>query len=201
MKHKVLIVEDEPAIAQEIAFNLEDHGFEVVGIAHSGDEALEMLYKRKPDIALLDISIVGTKSGIDIAKIINKNYKIPFVYLTSFADEHTIGLAAETYPEGYIVKPFKDDDLAPAIRIALMKSKRNQKDGFPFLDDINKHLLSAISPAEYGVVELIWKGKRNQEIADELFISINTVKSHLNHIYQKLSVNTKPMVIQKLRNM
>ena len=199
-KTSILIVEDEPTIAQEIAYNLEDHGFEIAGIAHSSDQALDILYKKKPDIALLDITILGTRNGIELGAIINKTYKIPFLYLTSHADDDTIQKASETYPEGYIVKPFKDSDLAPAIKIALSKSKRNQRDGLPSLTHANKNLIKGISEAEYNVIELIWKGRSNGEIAADLFISINTVKSHLNKIYRKLDVNSKPLLINKLRS-
>lgn len=200
MKARVLIVEDEPPIAQEIAFNLEDHGFEIVGIAHSSDKALDILYKDTPDIALLDISINGTRNGIELAAIINEKYKIPFVFLTSYADKDTIEQAAITFPEGYIVKPFKDNDLAPALEVALLKRKVKSISGLPSQELINKKAPVDITKAEFKVIELIWDGKTNNEIAELLFISINTVKSHMNNIYSKLSIKNKPQLIKYLRD-
>jgi DNA-binding NarL/FixJ family response regulator len=200
MKARVLIVEDEPPIAQEIAFNLEDHGFEIIGIAHSSDKALDLLYKDLPDIALLDISINGSRNGIELAHIINEKYKIPFVFLTSYADRDTIEQAAITFPEGYIVKPFKDNDLAPALEVALLKRKVKSKSGLPSLDLINKKAPVEITKSEFKVIALIWDGKTNGEIATELFISINTVKSHMNNIYSKLALKNKPQLIKYLRD-
>jgi DNA-binding NarL/FixJ family response regulator len=199
-KPRVLIVEDEPTIAQEIAFNLEDHGFQIAGMALSAQKALDILFQKEVDIALLDISIMGNTNGIELGRIINQKYKIPFLYLTSFADDETIHEAADTFPAGYIVKPFKDNDLAPALRVALAKHKRNKNDGLPTLDLINKNLISHISSGEFRVIQLIWQGKKNHEIAADLFISVNTVKSHMNNIYRKLDINSKTLLINKLRS-
>ncbi|MBK7222322.1 MAG: response regulator [Saprospiraceae bacterium] len=85
MPKNILIVEDEPAIAQDIAFNLEDNGFAIAGIAHNSERALDLLYTKQVDLAILDINIAGTKTGIGLAKIINDKYKIPFIFLTSFS--------------------------------------------------------------------------------------------------------------------
>ena len=200
-KTRILIVEDEPIVAKEIAFNLEDHGFEIAGIAHNSDKALDMLVNKKPDLALLDITIIGSRNGIELGGIINRKHKIPFLYLTSHTDEETIARAAETFPEGYLVKPFKDADLAPAIQVALSKSKRRERDGLPALEQINQALVKGISKSEYQVIEMVWQGKTNTEVAEQLFISINTVKTHLTNIYRKLEVGSKPQLISRLRSM
>lgn len=199
-KTKVLIVEDEPTIAKEIAFNLEDHGFEIAGIAHSSEKALTLLKNRDIDIAMLDIAIQGNHNGIELAKIINENYKIPFLYLTSFADSDTISEAAETQPEGYLVKPFKDSDLKPAIEVALAKHKSKRR-RIPSLEQINYLALEKVTKSEYKVIEKIFEGKINTEIASELFISINTVKKHANNIYRKIGVDRKPKLIKFLRDL
>lgn len=195
----ILIVEDEVAIAKEIAFNLEDHGYNIAGIAHSSEKALILLKNRQVDLALLDISINGSRTGIELARIINTNYKIPFIYLTSFSDSDTISEAAETYPDGYIVKPFKDGDLQPAIEIALIKHK-SKRHKIPTLDTINHLTFDKVTKSEYIVIKKIWEGKLNSEIASELFVSINTVKKHTNNIYRKLNVDRKPNLIKLLQN-
>lgn len=198
---KVLIVEDEPTIAQEIAFNLEDHGYEIVGIANTAEKALRYIEIEMPDVALLDISINGSKNGIELAEIIRKRYDFPFVFLTSFADKDTISQAAHTLPEGYLVKPFRDDDLAPAIALALVKGQKEAPSTLLTLEKLNDKIPTPISCAEYRVMKLIWEGKKNQEIADGAFLSINTVKTHINNIYSKLDVNSKPLVITRLRQL
>lgn len=196
---KVLIVEDEPAIAHDIAAILTGNGYHVCGIAHSSTKALDFLMTKSPDIALLDISIKGDKDGIEIAHIIKKKYNIPFVFLTSFADRDTIERVMETAPYGYIVKPFKERDLSPAIEVALLR-KTSEKKSFPTLDQLNESLPTTITSMEYQVVKLIWKGLKNQEIADELFLSINTIKTHISNLYTKTDTNSKGAIISFIRS-
>jgi len=153
---------------------------------------------KSPDIALLDISIKGDKDGIDIAHIINKKHNIPFVFLTSFADKETIDRVKETSPYGYIVKPFKDRDLAPVIEVALLR-KASEARSFPTIQNINDALPTSITSMEYEVVKMIWKGLKNQEIADELFLSINTIKTHISNLYTKTDTNSKGAIISFIR--
>ena len=103
---RVLIVEDEVLIAEDIADSLSAIDYKVAGIAYSVDKALMLLNSQHPDIVLLDIQLMGEKSGIDLAKIISDKYRIPFVFLTSFADKNTVDQAKKTMPYGYVVKPF-----------------------------------------------------------------------------------------------
>ena len=195
---KILIVEDEPAIAHDIAAILTGNGYQVCGIAHSSTKAMDYLVTKSPDIALLDISIKGDKDGVDIAHIIKKKHNIPFVFLTSFADKDTIERVKETAPYGYIVKPFKERDLAPAIEVALLR-KSSEAKSFPNLDQINATIPSAITSMEYEVLKLIWKGLKNQEIADELYLSINTIKTHISNLYTKTDTNNKGAIISFIR--
>lgn len=195
---RILIVEDEPAIAQDISIILSSKGYNVVGIAHSSTKAMDYLTNRKPDLALLDISIKGDKDGIDIADIINQKHQIPFIYLTSFADQDTINRVKSTAPYGYIVKPFKDSDLAPAIEVAMLR-KASETHKFAPVEKINREIPTPLTSMEYQVAKLIWEGNRNQEMADSLFLSINTVKTHISNLYTKTQVNNKSALIQFIR--
>lgn len=197
---KILIVEDEPAIAQDIAFNLEDNGFSVCAVLHSSEKALDFLHNHKVDLVLLDIHIKGTKNGIEIASIINEKYKLPFIFLTSFADEDTVREAALTYPYGYLTKPFKNNDLKPAIITALTRFENEKKENkIPTHEQLNKVASSPLSKTEYLIVQHIFSGKTNQQIADANFISVNTVKTHVNNIFIKLNVHSKTQLISVLR--
>jgi DNA-binding NarL/FixJ family response regulator len=147
----------------------------------------------------LDINIKGSKNGIELAAIINDKYRLPFIYLTSFNDEATVEEAASTYPYGYIVKPFKDSDLAPAIITALAKHKAmTQKDNID-IETINKKLLQPLSKTEQQVLFLLVKGYTNQQIADACFVSINTIKTHVTNIFIKFDVHSKMQLMQKIR--
>lgn len=121
MKVRVLIVEDEPIIADDIALTLGDLGFEVADIVNSADGALQAIKDTEPDILLLDIKIKGEKDGIRLAHEINEQFDIPFVFLSSLYDEQTLNRAKNAHPAGYVVKPFKEQDLKVTIELALKK--------------------------------------------------------------------------------
>ena len=118
----VLIVEDEPIIADDIALSLESLGFEIDQIVASSEEALNQLKVKQPDIVLLDIKIKGKEDGIRLGHHINQKYQIPFVYISSLYDQNTLARAKATNPSGYIVKPFKETDLKVTIELALSKN-------------------------------------------------------------------------------
>lgn len=195
----ILVVEDDPTIAIDIRFNLEDHGYVVVDTIHRAEEVTYILDKHRVDLILLDINLEGEMTGVDVAEIIHRDYHIPFIFLTSYSDENTLEKASCTFPAGYIVKPFKENDLAPAIRMALVRYQSKSQNTFPTLDKINKNLVSYITVAEYSIMNEVWSGKSNLEIAEHLHISKNTLKTHLRNIYSKLDVHSKPELISWLR--
>ena len=123
---KILIVEDEAIIAAEIRSLLKKLGYEVIGKTDNGDKALDLFTNLQPDLVLLDITIKGTLSGIDLAKIIRKKYNFPFIFLTSHSDLNTLNNVKETLPYDYIVKPFTKNDLRSAIELALFLSSGEQ---------------------------------------------------------------------------
>jgi len=116
---KILIVEDELIISQDISFKLEDLGYEVVEMASDYEEAIEIIEAEALDIVLLDINLSEEKDGIDVAKYIRANKDLPFVYLTSNADFSTVSRAKETKPNGYVLKPVQTKELLVAIEMAL----------------------------------------------------------------------------------
>lgn len=113
---KILVVEDDLIIQLFICKTLERAGYEVLGEARSGEEAFEMLNHKTPDIILLDISLIGPLSGIDIAHIVNEKYKIPFIFMTGNSDESTLEKAKEADPLGFIFKPIDDNHLLKKLK-------------------------------------------------------------------------------------
>jgi two-component system, response regulator PdtaR len=118
---KILIVEDDDIIAKVADWRLKNLGYTVCGRASYASEALELVEKQKPDLVLMDINIQGSIDGIETAKLIKKGYNIPIVYVTSHSDGATLERAKETKPDGFIIKPFEDNDLRVAIELALKK--------------------------------------------------------------------------------
>ena len=127
-KVKILVVEDEIVIADDICDTLEDLGYEVLEPAINYTEALELLTSETPDLAILDIQLAGNKDGIDLASKINEEYNIPFIFLTSNADAKTVERAKKVNPPAYLVKPFNKADLYTSIEIALFNFSNTKKE-------------------------------------------------------------------------
>jgi PAS domain S-box-containing protein len=123
MKAKLLIVEDEPVVALDLQQELEQLGCEVVGLAESADEALVAAEVCRPDLALMDVRIVGSMDGIQTARLLRTAYHVPVIFLTSYSDETTIARAAKEMPYGYLTKPFKSRELKATLRVALHKAR------------------------------------------------------------------------------
>jgi len=195
MPQKILIVEDEPIIAEDLSMILEKAGYSVVGIANDSTRALDLLHSQSPDLALLDIALDSSLSGIDIADIINKKYQIPFIFITSFSDKHTLEKAKDVYPHGYIVKPFKKKDILANIEIALHRSQKKPMPIYRSLEELNTISNQKISTKEYEILLDLIKGKSNQELCEIHFISMNTVKTHLKRIFSKLDIKARVQAI------
>jgi len=122
---RILIIEDEVIIADDLQDTLESLGYAVVSSVMSYEDAIEVLQEETVDLALIDIQLASEKSGIDVATYIRKYLNMPFVFLTSNADVATVKLAKETKPNGYLVKPFEQEDIFTAIEIALSNYSGN----------------------------------------------------------------------------
>ncbi len=118
---RILIVEDELIIAEDIRTKLINLGYIVTGMAVTADEAEQLVKNIKPDLVMLDIMLRGERDGIDLARVIREQYKIPFIFLTSYADRETVERARNVMPDGYLIKPFTDKDLFAAIEVAIFR--------------------------------------------------------------------------------
>jgi PAS domain S-box-containing protein len=123
MKGKILIVEDEPIVALDLHQEILQMGCEVVGVAESADEALLAVSVCRPDLALMDIRIVGSMDGIQTARLLSSLYGTPSILLTSYSDETTIARAARAMPYGYLTKPFQSGELKATMQVALHKAR------------------------------------------------------------------------------
>ncbi len=124
MNVKILIVEDESIIAEELKRIIEKIGYSVSGVVHRYEEAVEILMENKTDLVLLDIGLdYSENDGIDLATYINEKYSIPFIYITANADLATVERAKKTEPASYILKPFNSATIFTNIEIALHKWK------------------------------------------------------------------------------
>ncbi|MFY7910528.1 MAG: response regulator transcription factor [Emticicia sp.] len=199
---RILIIEDDPIIAVDIADFLNNVDYRVSGIAHNPTQAFEQLRSNSPDLVLLDINLSAEQNGIDIATYIHQNLSIPFIFLTSYSTREVLNKAKITEPSGYIVKPFDEEDLFATIEIALYNFAQKLKYTRPLLDfqRINKSLVNPLSDREFEVLQEIFEGKTNQQMADALFVSVSTIKTHISNIFFKFEVNSRTALMAKLRN-
>ncbi|MBU4548388.1 MAG: response regulator, partial [Euryarchaeota archaeon] len=123
---RILIVEDEFITAMDLEDKLKDMGYQVVDMVASGDKALEKIRLHQPDLILMDLMLQGDMDGAEVARKIAPEH-IPVIFLTAYADENTIKKILETSPYGYLIKPFKSDELHSAIEVALEKSQADKK--------------------------------------------------------------------------
>lgn len=121
---RILIVEDEPFIAENLQEMLSIFGYENTEIANSANQAIKAIKVSRPDLVLLDVKIKGDQDGIELGGIIKEQYQLPFVYITSYSDKETVNRAKHTQPLGFIVKPFTKDDVYAAIEVALFNKNR-----------------------------------------------------------------------------
>jgi signal transduction histidine kinase len=118
---KILIVEDEMVSAMSLAADLEDLDYEIVETATSGEEALQFAAQMQPDLILMDINLVGSMDGIEAATEIRQRFNIPVVFLTSYSNAETLERARHAGSFGYLLKPFKTQEVRASIEMALSK--------------------------------------------------------------------------------
>lgn len=175
MKIRIAIVEDELIIAHNIARLINELGYEALEAVVNFTSAVEQIEKEKPDLILIDIRLAGSKDGIDLANEINALYNIPFIYLTSNSDQHTVQRAKQTFPAAYIVKPFSKADLYTSVEVALANANFQNK------NSINK----LITPLRDFIMV-----KHNNVFSkvfynDILFINSQHVYIEINTVYDK----------------
>jgi DNA-binding NarL/FixJ family response regulator len=125
------------------------------------------------------------------------------LFLTSHSDKETLQKAKAVEPNGYIVKPFNEQTLLATLEIAISNHANRQNRQVPELniEKVNKYLLSSISEREFEVLQKIYQGKTNNQIANDLFVTVNTVKVHIKNTYLKLDVSSRTTAIARLREL
>ncbi len=200
----ILVVEDDPLIAEDIRGYLMEFGYRVLGPVASRAEAESQIAERKPDAAILDIDLGGiSDEGCALAQWINAHQPLPFLFLTSHADAGTLAKAKATHPGGYVLKPFTGLDIKVALEVAL--SNWHDPDGprsMPFDPvAVDRHLPESLSEREREVAQCLCEGLSNKAIGERLFLSENTVKSHLQRLFTKLDVKQRTEAVHRLREL
>ncbi len=118
---RILIVEDDALVALGIRMTLQDLGYTVLGIAASEPEAIKLAQESTPDLALMDIRLKGPVDGIDTARRLRSEFNVRSLYLSAYTDEQTMARVSQTYPLGFVQKPYSANQLKSALDLALRR--------------------------------------------------------------------------------
>jgi len=205
MKQKILIVEDEPAIAENIKFALEKEGFETVWHA-DGEKVLSLLSEDTVHLIVLDIGLPGV-NGLDLCKEIRKTHLTPIIFLTARSEEIDRIVGLEIGADDYMVKPFSPRELAARVKAVLRRTnileavEESTKPSAVFQIDKDRYRITYfnhqldLSKYEFNILEILIKGPghvfsrdRLMELAwDEPEMSMDrTVDAHIKNIRKKL---------------
>ena len=192
----VLVADDHPAVVEAVADVLSEHGIEVAGRARAGDDALEQIELRKPTVAILDLRMPG-QSGIEVARLVARSAPDTAVILyTAFGDRALLTEALDAGARGFVLK---EAPLAEVVRaVELVASGRT------YVDPVLAGVLSSsaatekmtnLTQRERDVLRLLADGMSNEEIGKALFISPETVPTHVRKAMAKLDADTRTQAV------
>lgn len=206
---KVILVDDEPLLLESLEIILTLNNMEIIGKAHDGYEALDILATKHGDLALVDLNMKGM-GGIELIPKIKKEYPhMKILVLTTFYDDNNITQAIGGGADGYLLKDSGKEAILGAIEqimggrnvidgkvmeclSALMSGKTQAGNE---LEDKNLSLLDGMTDREKEICSLLAKGLNNRQIADTLFISEGTVKNYISNIYDKTGIHDRAKLV------
>jgi len=192
---RVMLVDDHNVVRSGLATFLKAYDdLELVGEAKNGVEALNLCHHTKPDVILMDL-MMPEMDGIAATRAILEDFpKIKIIAMTSFDEEELVQGVLATGAISYLLKNVSSDELAKAIREAFSGKSTLSPEAARVLIQATrptKQPLFDLTEREMEVLNLVVQGKNNQQIADELVISLATVKAHISSILSKLQVSSR----------
>ena len=201
---RLLIADDHPVFRQGLRAMLDSTDeFDVIGEAADGDEAVASALELKPEVTLMDLRMPGL-NGIDATrKILEANPGMGVVVLTMFEDDDSVFAAMRAGARGYLLKGSEQDEVIRAIRsVASGEAIFGPAIAgrlIAYFSSANATAFPELTDREREVLELIAKGKNNQAIANELVLSLKTVRNHVSNVFNKLQVTDRAGAIVKAR--
>ena len=203
-----MLADDHRMLREGLRRSMTDQGFDVVGEARDGDEAIRLAEELQPEVILMDVTMPEV-DGVEATRQIRLQFpEIKIVMLTMHADQEVLASAIRAGASGYLVKDCSTEEIASAVRMAASgETALSPQLAASMLDEVRKLDQPAsndeervITRREEEVLQLIANGCSTPEVAERLFISQKTVKNHLASIYQKLDARDRTQaVLQAVR--
>lgn len=190
---RIVMVEDHTLVRQSLIKTVAAEGFDVVGDAGRGDDAIRLIGELRPDVVVLDVGLPGG-DGLDVASAIRRvSPATRVIFLSMHDDDATVRRAIGLGADGYVLKSASTDDLLRALRAVA--------DGGSYLSPaIARRILelagrdpapgSRLTERELEILHLLVEGLRPAQVAARLYLSVKTVKNHLTNVYTKMGVET-----------
>ena len=207
--HRLLLVDDHELFADSLAYIIDQAAgdFEVLGIASSGGQAIRMVTDLLPDLVLMDIRMTGI-DGIEATRIIHSTWpQIKIVILTAFADDEYVMNAVRNGAKGYLLKHLHPEELIDSLRTVMrgatlfadniiekLVTTRDETDSF-------SRAIQSLSPREREVLALVVEPLSNQQIAERLHLSKQSVRNYVSSIYTAFGISERFELIRRLRAM
>ncbi|HEX3795847.1 MAG TPA: response regulator transcription factor [Acidimicrobiales bacterium] len=206
---RIVVADDQRAVREALATVLDaENGFEVVGLAADGNEAVELAHRVSPDVVLMDLRMPNTDGVAATRRLSIELPHIRVVVLTTFADDVSIVGALEAGATGFLTKDAGREQIAlavrsaaagqsvldPAVQASLLRAAQSSTPASQ--SPMSELLPDNLTPREADVLRAIAAGQSNAEIAAELYISEVTVKSHINHLFAKISARNRAEAVR-----
>ncbi|MFP5099131.1 response regulator [Staphylococcus equorum] len=193
--HRIILVDDHHIVRQGLEFLLSTvDDIDVIGGFSDGKSFFEYLETNElPDIVLLDL-VMPEMNGIEITEMMKKSYpEVKILVLTSYVDDEHVISAIDKGADGYEMKDLEPDQLIKTIKKVLSGEKTIHPQAQSVIEAVSKkpHFTNKLSKRESEVLAEMTKGKTNKEIAESLFVSEKTIKTHVSHIFNKLQVTDR----------
>ncbi len=200
---RLLLVDDQSLICEGLKAMLSlEPDLEVVGTADNGETAIEQVAAKEPNVVLMDVRM-PVMDGREATRIITQQFPgIKVLVLSTFDDDEYIKQSMQAGAKGYLLKDMPSEELVQAIRLVhrgysqlgpglIEKLISSVPDSVPIASEVVLQKLTRLTPRERDVLRLISSGTTNREIAEQLYISEGTVKTHVTHLLNRLNLRNR----------
>jgi len=207
MTIRLMLADDHRMLREGLSRSMSEHGFDVVGEARDGLEAVNMASSLQPDVILMDVSMPEMDGVEACRQVRGSGSATKVVMLTMHADQDVLANAIRAGACGYLVKDCSTEEIADAVRMASHgDTALSPQLAASMLDEVRKLEMApareerVVTKREEEVLQAIADGCSTSEVADQMYISQKTVKNHLASIYQKLDARDRTQaVLQAVR--